>query len=176
MTGYSRDIVPLLLLAYGAATVIGNAVVARLADTHTIRVLTTGLALNVLFLSAFALFADLKVPALLAMMGIGFVGVTMNPAMISRVQRAANARALVNTVHTSFITLGVVIGSWLGGLGINAYSLRAPLWLGAILAVLALVALIPDMGQMRRRPAAGPAVAAAGESPAREAAEAGQRG
>lgn len=176
VTGYSRDIVPLLLLAYGAATVIGNAVVARLADTHTIRVLTTGLALNVLFLSAFALFADLKVPALLAMMGIGFVGVTMNPAMISRVQRAANARALVNTVHTSFITLGVVIGSWLGGLGINAYGLRAPLWLGAILAVLALVALIPDMGQMRRRPAAGPAVAAAGESPAREAAEAGQRG
>lgn len=176
VTGYSRDIVPLLLLAYGAATVIGNAVVARLADTHTIRVLVTGLALNALFLSAFALFADLKVPAVLAMMGIGFVGVTMNPAMISRVQRAANARALVNTVHTSFITLGVVIGSWIGGLGINAYGLRTPLWLGAVLAVLALIALVPDMGQMRRRPVDGPGAVEEEGSVTRERAEAGQRG
>ncbi len=176
VTGFSRGVVSLLLLAYGAATVIGNAVVARFADTHTIRVLATGLTLNVLFLSAFALLADLKAPAVLAMMGIGFVGVTMNPAMISRVQRAANARALVNTVHTSFITLGVVIGSWLGGLGINAHGLRAPLWLGAVLAVLALVALVPDMGRLRRTPAGTPDEAAEEHRPAREAAEAGQRG
>ncbi|MGR8012107.1 MFS transporter [Streptomyces hypolithicus] len=153
VTGFSRTLVPLLLLAYGAATVIGNAVVARLADAHTIRVLVTGLTLNTVFLVAFALLADVKVPALIAMMGIGFVGVTMNPAMISRVQRSANARPLVNTVHSSFITLGVVIGSSFGGLGINAYGLTAPLWLGAILAVLALLTLIPDMGQLRRKAA-----------------------
>jgi DHA1 family inner membrane transport protein len=150
LTGFSRGLVPLLLLAYGAATVIGNAVVARFADTHTIRVIVTGLVLNTLFLVAFALLAEIKAPALIAMMGIGFVGVTLNPAMISRVQRTANARPLVNTVHSSFITFGVVIGSWLGGVGINAFDLTAPLWLGAILAVLALITLIPDMGGLRR--------------------------
>lgn len=150
VTGFSRDVVPLLLLAYGAATVIGNGVVARLADAHTIRVLVTGLVLNTCFLVAFATLADLKTPAVLAMLGVGLVGVTMNPAMISRVQRIANARPLVNTIHSSFITMGVVIGSWLGGLGINAFDLTAPLWLGAILAVCALVTLIPDMGQLRR--------------------------
>ncbi|MET9929529.1 MULTISPECIES: MFS transporter [unclassified Streptomyces] len=150
VTGFSRGVVPFLLLAYGAATVIGNSVVARLADAHTIRVLVTGLALNTVFLVLFATLADLKAPAVIAMLGIGFVGVTMNPAMISRVQRIANARPLVNTIHSSFITLGVVVGSWIGGLGINEYGLRAPLWLGAILAVLALVALVPDLGQLRR--------------------------
>lgn len=151
MTGFSHGVVPPLLLAYGAATVVGNAVVARLADAHTIRVLVTGLVLNTLFLVTFALLAGIKGPAVLAMLGVGLVGVTMNPAMISRVQRTANARPLVNTVHSSFITLGVVIGSSVGGLGIDTYGLRAPLWLGAILAVLALITLIPDLGQLRRR-------------------------
>ncbi|MCS0602949.1 MFS transporter [Streptomyces sp. LP11] len=156
VTGFSRGIVPLLLLAYGAATVIGNAVVARFADTHTIRVLALGVSLNIVFLVCFALLADVKAPALAAMMGIGLVGVTMNPAMISRVQRTANARPLVNTVHSSCITLGVVIGSWLGGLGIGGYGLRAPLWLGAVLAVAALLTLLPDLAALRR-PAPAPA-------------------
>ncbi|MFD5552728.1 MFS transporter [Streptomyces sp. NPDC127068] len=151
VTGFSRSMIPLLLLAYGAATVIGNVVVARLADAHAVRVLVTGLALNLVFLVVFALVVELKTPTVLAMLGVGFVGVTMNPAMISRVQQIANARPLLNTVHSSCITLGVVIGSWVGGLGINAFGLTAPLWVGAVLAVLALVTLLPDLRQLRRR-------------------------
>ncbi|WP_414170399.1 MFS transporter [Streptoverticillium reticulum] len=150
VTGFSRGTVPLLLLGYGAATVVGNTVVARLADSHTIRVLVTGLALNAVFLTAFALLADLKAPAVAAMTGIGLVGVTLNPAMISRVQRTANARPLVNTVHSSFITLGVVIGSGLGGAATDSYGLRAPLWLGAGMAVLGLLTLIPDVVRVAR--------------------------
>ncbi|WP_371649572.1 MULTISPECIES: MFS transporter [unclassified Streptomyces] len=153
LSGFSHGTVPLLLLVYGAATVAGNAVVARLADSHTIPVLVAGLALNIVFLTAFALLADHKIPAVLAMTGIGLVGVTLNPAMISRVQRTANARPLVNTVHSSFITLGVVIGSGLGGAAIDLQGLRAPLWLGAGAAVLALVTLIPDVVRARRRTA-----------------------
>ncbi|WP_201294567.1 MULTISPECIES: MFS transporter [unclassified Nocardiopsis] len=143
VTGFSRDAVPLLLLGYGGATVVGNLVVSRLAVSHTITVIVTGLALNTVFLTVFALFADLPVPALAAMAGIGLVGITLNPAMVTRVQRAGNARALVNTAHASFITLGVVIGSWAGGAGIDAFGLRAPLWVGAALAVLALAAMVP---------------------------------
>ncbi|MFE9661378.1 MFS transporter [Streptomyces sp. NPDC005955] len=149
VTGFSRSMIPLLLLAYGAATVIGNVVVARLADAHAVRVLVTGLALNLVFLVVFALVVELKTPTVLAMLGVGFVGVTMNPAMISRVQQIANARPLLNTVHSSCITLGVVIGSWVGGLGINAFGLTAPLWVGAVLAVLALATLLPELRQLR---------------------------
>ncbi|MFD3683472.1 MFS transporter [Nocardiopsis sp. NPDC058631] len=150
ITGFSRDIVPLLLLGYGAATVVGNIVVGRLAMSHTITVIVTGLLLNAVFLTVFALFADLPVPALLAMAGIGLVGITLNPAMITRVQRAGNARALVNTVHSSFITMGVVLGSWTGGMGIDAFGLRAPLWIGLGLALLALLAMVPPALRARR--------------------------
>ncbi len=148
VTGFTTSAVPLLLIAYGAATLVGNHVVGRFADRHALPTLAAGLGLNAAFLTAFALFADAKVPAVVSLLGIGLVGVTMNPALVTRVQRAGNTGSLVNTVHGSFITLGIIIGSWLGGLLITDHGLRAPLWLGAGLAVLGLVTLLPDL---RRR-------------------------
>jgi MFS transporter, DHA1 family, inner membrane transport protein len=152
VTGFSPGTVPLLLVAYGAATVIGNYVVGRLADRHTLAVLLAGLVLNTVFLAAFALFAHLGVPAVLTMLGVGLVGVTMNPAMAVRVQRAGNPGPLVNTVHASFITLGVIIGSSLGGLVIEGSGLRATLWLGSGLAVLGVLSLLPDLSRTGTRP------------------------
>jgi predicted MFS family arabinose efflux permease len=160
VTGFATGTVPLLLVAYGAATVVGNMVVGRLADRYTLPVLATGLALNLVFLTGFALLAELPLPAVLFMLGIGLVGVTMNPAMITRVQRVANARPFVNTVHASFITLGVVIGSSAGGLAIDAWGLRSPLWLGAVLAVLGLLTLVPEL-RKRSEPAPAPAASSA---------------
>ncbi|QUH04421.1 MFS transporter [Saccharopolyspora erythraea] len=152
LSGFATGTVPLLLIAYGAATVVGNTVVGRLADRHAIAVLLAGLVLNLGFLTAFALLAHLSVLAVVAMLGIGLVGVTMNPAMITRVQRAGNARPLVNTVHSSFITLGVIIGSWGGGVAIGAHGLRAPLWLGAALAAVGILTVVPELRMSRRAP------------------------
>ncbi|WP_078871517.1 MFS transporter [Streptomyces caatingaensis] len=153
VTGFGTGAVAPLLIAYGAATVVGNTVVARLADRHTLPVLACGLALNLAFLTGFALLAHLAVPAVACMLGIGLVGVTMNPAMIVRVQRTANARPLVNTVHSSFITFGIIIGSSAGGLAVDRTGLRGPLWIGAAMAALGLLTLVPDLarGHGRRR-------------------------
>jgi predicted MFS family arabinose efflux permease len=150
--GFATGTVPLLLVAYGAATVVGNTIVGRLADRYSLPVLLCGLALNLAFLAGFALFAHVGAVALVCMLGIGLVGVTMNPAMVVRVQRAGNVGPLVNTIHGSFITGGVVVGSAVGGLVIGGFGLRAPLWLGAGLALLAILTLLPDL--IRR--AAGP--------------------
>ncbi|MGW1353671.1 MFS transporter [Streptomyces sp. NPDC002409] len=145
VTGFSEGIVPVLLLVYGAATLLGNIVVGRLADRHTISTLLIGTGLNALFLAGFALFADLPPPALAFMLGIGLVGVTMNPAMAVRVQRSGSTAPLVNTIHGSFITLGVVIGSAAGSALIPQHGLRAPIVLGVGLAVLAIVAILPAL-------------------------------
>ncbi|MFF7457969.1 MFS transporter [Kitasatospora sp. NPDC008115] len=144
ITGFAAGSVPLLLVAYGAATVVGNTVVGRLADRYALPVLAVGLALNTVFLAGLALFAQLRVPAVGLLLGVGLVGVTMNPAMASRVQRIGNARPLVNTVHNAFITLGVILSSLLGGLAIDAWGLRAALWLGVAMAVAGLLTLVPD--------------------------------
>ncbi|MGW4407399.1 hypothetical protein ACWEJ6_25490 [Nonomuraea sp. NPDC004702] len=100
LAGFPSGAVPLLLVAYGAATVVGNHVVGRLADRHTVRVLLSGLVLNTIFLAGFALLAHLSVP-----------------------------------------------GSSVGGLVIDGFGLRAPLWLGAGPAVLGVVSLLPELGR-----------------------------
>ncbi len=145
VTGFSPGTVPALLVGYGAATVIGNTVVGRFADRHTVPVLTVGLVLNAAFLGGFALLADAPVPAVVCMLGIGLVGVTMNPAMVTRVQRTGNPGPLVNTVHSSFITLGIILGSSIGAVAIDAWGLRAPLWLGAGMALAGLATVLPDL-------------------------------
>ncbi|MFG2648222.1 MFS transporter [Streptomyces sp. NPDC048436] len=149
VTGFSTGTVPLLLIAYGAATVVGNTIVGRFADRHTVPVLLIGLLLNLGFLAGFAVLAQLSVPAVALMMGIGLVGVTMNPALVTRVQRTGNARPLVNTVHSSFITLGIIIATSVGGPAIDTFGLRAPLWIGAALAGLGLLTLVPDLRRLR---------------------------
>ncbi len=162
VTGFDESMVPLLLVAYGAATVVGNVIVGRLADRHALAVLLARLVLNTAFLAGFALLAHVKVPAVVFMMGIGLVGLTMNSAMITRVQRVANPGALVNSVHSSFITFGIIIGSAIGGVGINHFGLRAPVSLGAVMAVAGIFTLVPDL---RRRRAERHADAAAGSAP-----------
>ncbi|MFI9269029.1 MFS transporter [Streptomyces werraensis] len=154
LVGFSTDAVPLLLIAYGAATVVGNNIVGRFADRHTVPVLAIGLVLNSVFLSGFALLADLPAPAVICMMGIGLVGVTMNPALATRVQRTGNAGPLVNTVHSSFITLGIILGSSIGAVVIDTWGLRAPLWLGAVMALAGLATVLPDLAR-RSTPAKG---------------------
>ncbi|MET9266283.1 MFS transporter [Amycolatopsis sp. NPDC004079] len=143
LSGFSPDTVPLLLLGYGAATVIGNNVVGRLADRHTVATLVVGTILNAVFLTGFALFTDVPAAALAFMFAVGLAGVTMNPAMAVRVQRAGNTSPLVNTVHSSFITLGVMLGSSVGASLIEPYGLRAPIVLGAAIAVAAVVTILP---------------------------------
>lgn len=145
VTGFSEGLVPVLLLVYGAATLVGNAIVGRLADRHTVSTLLVGTGLNALFLTGFALFTDAPPLALAFMLGIGLVGVTMNPAMAVRIQRAGSTAPLVNTIHGSFITLGIIIGSAAGSALIPQYGLRAPMVLGIGLAVLAILAILPAL-------------------------------
>ena len=145
VTGFADGTIPFLLLAYGGATVVGNAVVGRLADRHTVSTLLWGTALNVLFLTGFAVFTDVRPLALASLLGIGLVGVTMNPAMAVRVQRAGGTRPLVNTVHSSFITGGIVLGSAIGSALIPHHGLRAPVVLGVVMALLAIAAILPAL-------------------------------
>ncbi|MEU4576309.1 MFS transporter [Nonomuraea sp. NPDC023979] len=145
VTGFGEGTVPLLLLAYGAATLIGNAIVGRLADRRTVATLLTGTALNAVSLAGLALFTDVPAAAVAFMLGIGLTGVTMNPAMAVRVQRAGSTAPLVNSVHASFITLGVVLGSAIGSALIPGYGLRAPIVLGVVLAVLAILTILPAL-------------------------------
>lgn len=149
LSGFSNSSITILLFIYGIATMVGNAIVGKLADKYTIQVLSIGLLLLCIFMIIFAFYNNNQILTTIALIGIGLVGVTLNPAMVTRVMRTANGRPLVNTVHTSVITLGTMCGSLLGGLFINSsLGLVAPLWIGAIMALLGFLTLIPDLKKL----------------------------
>ncbi|WP_107839743.1 MFS transporter [Metasolibacillus meyeri] len=144
VTGFSNASVPYLLALYGSATVVGNIVIGKFADKFTMSILTGGLMILIAALSLFAFGAENKYIVVISTIFIGLTGVAMNPAMVTRVMKAASNGTMINTVHSSFITLGIVIGSSLGGLGISkGYGFVSPLWIGACLAILGLISLLP---------------------------------
>ena len=144
LAGFSAATLPWLFALYGAATVLGNTVVGRYADRYTIPVLLIGLSVLTLTLVLFALVAKQPVPVIIATVILGLVGVTMNPAMVARVMRVANARPLVGSVHGAIISLGVLLGASLGAFAIESgLGLHSPLWIGALLALLGLLSLAP---------------------------------
>lgn len=99
------------------------------------------------------------------MLGIGLVGVTMNPAMAVRIQRAGGTTPLVNTIHGSFITLGVIIGSAVGSALIPTYGLRAPIVLGIGLVLIAIVTILPALASPYLRRGASDDAALPDEQP-----------
>lgn len=148
--GVAPGMVAPLLALYGVANLLGNMVVGRYADSHTLTALGWGLLMLVLALVGFALAGDRLWLNLACFIAIGLTGVALNPAMVARVMKAAESGPLVNTLHTSVITAGLALGSWGGGAAIEAgYGLRAPLWVGAGLALLGLLSVLTPLATRR---------------------------
>ena len=144
ITGFSNASIPYLLALYGSATVVGNIVIGKFADKYTTETLLSGLIILIVAMSSFALGAENKYIAVIMTIFIGLTGVAMNPAMVARVMKTATNSTMINTIHSSFITLGVVIGSSLGGLGISkGYGYTSPLWIGVCLAIFGLLSIFP---------------------------------
>ncbi len=144
ITGFSMHVVPFILMAFGFSNIVGNTITGRLAHNHSLKIMLVGLTVLSISLFAFAIFAEYKTVAILAIILIGLSGVPMNPAMMARIVSVAHPGPMVNAVHTSVINIGLGGGSYIGGVAItNGYGLRSGLWIGVILAVLVLASLLP---------------------------------
>lgn len=144
LAGFSAMQVPFLLAVYGAANIVGNYVSGRFADRHTIVTIFAGLVVMLAAMLIFALFAELKPAAILAIVMIGLTGIALNPAFVARVMRIAHPGALVNAMHASVINIGLGLGPWIGGQAMEAgYGLHAPLWVGFAMTLAGLLTLAP---------------------------------
>ncbi|WP_232538637.1 MFS transporter [Chromobacterium phragmitis] len=138
VSGFAAPSVPWLFGLYGAATVLGNLLTSRLADRHTLRVLQAGILTLLVTMLALAQGAQWQALTAAAVFLLGAAGLPMNPAMVARVVRTGGSGAMANSLHMAVINLGLMFGAWAGGLCLDAgLGLRAPLWLGAALALLA---------------------------------------
>lgn len=144
VSDFNMQTVPFILMLYGLANIVGNMITGRLAYRHSLAIMVVGLIVLSISLLGMALFAQYQSIAILAVIFIGLSGVPMNPAMMARIVSVAHPGPMVNAVHTSVINIGLGGGSYLGGMAISSgYGLRSALWIGLILAILALLSVLP---------------------------------
>ncbi len=141
--GFSSDVTTLILLGYGICTVIGNLIVGRFADAHPVGVLRLGHGLLLVALITLSMFSEIKAVTLVMVLLVGLIGISMNPALITRVTQAGGTGYLVTTVHTAVITMGVTLGTMFSAFSMNVFG-QDPVvatWTGAGLTVLAILAV-----------------------------------
>lgn len=142
--GLPESAVAVFLLVLGVGMVVGNVVAGRLVDwsiEKSLRGAAVGLALALLlyFVLAptgwWAVLAGFLVTVIGSVLALGFMARLMDAAEHAQTLGAAMSHASLN--------MGNALGAWLGGLVIAAgYGLRAPLVVGAALALAGLVVLV----------------------------------
>ncbi|MFT0846135.1 MFS transporter [Actinomycetaceae bacterium L2_0104] len=151
--GFSANRTTIILFVYGVCAYIGNMIVGKFADRHAIAVLRLGHGLLLVSLVLLAAFNYIQPLTLAMVIVVGFVGVTMNPALVTRVAEVGGAGTMVSTIHTAVISAGVTLGSVVSSAAMSTFGNDDPgiaMWTGAILAVLAAIVLATQSRSPRK--------------------------
>ena len=137
--GLGQNMTTVVLLAYGVFSFVGNLVVGKFADRHAVAVLRIGHGLLIASLSVIAVFATAAWVVVAMVLVVGLAGVTMNPALVTRVAEVGGTGNLVSTIHTSVITMGVTLGTAISALTMTGFGddPAIAMWTGACFAILA---------------------------------------
>lgn len=152
-TGVSEDLVPWLLALYGLASVLGNWYVGRVTHTGPARVIAIGTALLLAGLVAFRLAPGSLPVVVVALVVVGATGVSLNAAHTARIIDVGGATPAILAMTPTVVTAGILLGTATGGVVADAYGVLAPLVVGAALAAVALLTLVPELLGARSRSA-----------------------
>jgi DHA1 family chloramphenicol resistance protein-like MFS transporter len=142
VTGVGAGWVPAVLALFGVGSFLGVTVAGRIVDARPIAVTTAGLVALTAGWAGLALTAGSPVAVVALVLVQGMLAFGTGTALISRVlQSASGAPTLAGSFSTAAFNVGGALGPWLGGITIGAgFGFRSPLWVSALLMVLALCA------------------------------------
>ncbi|MGW2085036.1 Cmx/CmrA family chloramphenicol efflux MFS transporter [Streptomyces sp. NPDC001880] len=151
VTGLAAGWVPGLLALFGLGSFIGVTIAGRLVDTRPVAFTATGLVALATGWAGLALTAGSPSATVVLVLVQGMLAFGTGTALISWVFRlAADAPTLSGSFATAAFNVGAALGPWLGGLAIGAgFGFRSPLWVSALLMVLALGAAGAALGMNR---------------------------
>ncbi|MFF2328140.1 MULTISPECIES: Cmx/CmrA family chloramphenicol efflux MFS transporter [unclassified Streptomyces] len=140
VTGLDAAWVPALLALFGLGAFVGVTVAGRSVDARPVAFTATGLVLLTVGWTGFALTAGSPFASVTLVFVQGMLAFGTGTALISWVLRlAADAPTLSGSFATSAFNVGGALGPWFGGIAIGAgFGFRSPLWVSALLMVLAL--------------------------------------
>jgi DHA1 family inner membrane transport protein len=156
--GLPRELVPAVLLTYGVGAAFGNAAGGQLADRIGARQTVIGAALlNAFMLLAISTVAhmhsDLAAPLFFGIvLAWGGTGWAFPPAQSSHILSLAPSSApLVLSLNASALYLGIAGGSLLGGLVLQFGTADDLGWVGAILPLVSVTAILTNSAVHRRQ-------------------------
>lgn len=142
--GWPESRVPVVLALFGLGSLVGIVLGGKVADRNLFLNLYAGLATLSLVLAALAVVARSGSAATVAIVAMAVTAFSVAPAINARVfVVAGDAPTLASSATTSAFNVGNTVGPWMGGAVIGAgWGFAAPAWLGAGLAVVALVTAV----------------------------------
>jgi DHA1 family inner membrane transport protein len=152
VTGLSRTIVPVFLLAFGVGGSLGTVLAGRLADWSVMRSMVLGSFGMGGALAVFTLTAHQPVGAFLTVLAVAALGSILVVTLQMRLmQVAGDAQTLGAAMNHASLNAANALGAWLGGLVIAAgYGYTAPSWVGAALSLAGLGVLAVSVALHRR--------------------------
>ncbi|MBF0720877.1 MFS transporter [Sanguibacter inulinus] len=152
VSGFASSTVPWLLVVFGSGLFVGNYLGGKAADRSITRTLLVLLAVLTVVLAVFALTATSQVVTVVSLFLMGAFGFATVPGLQLRIMgHAAGAPTMASAANIAAFNVGNALGAWVGGLTIGAgLGYLSPLWAGAGITLVALVALLVATGLERR--------------------------
>ena len=152
VSGFAASTVPWLLVVFGSGLFVGNYLGGKAADRSITRTLLVLLAVLTVVLAVFALTATSQVVTVVSLFFMGAFGFATVPGLQLRIMgHAAGAPTMASAANIAAFNVGNALGAWVGGLTIGAgLGYLSPLWAGAGITLVALVALLVATGLERR--------------------------
>ncbi|ADV66001.1 MFS transporter [Deinococcus maricopensis] len=162
LTGFSADMVSVLLLVYGVAIALGNVLGGRVADRHPVRALTALFLAQAAVLLAFTFTAPHAVPAVITLFLMGALAFANVPGLQVYVVQLATRFTpggvdVASALNIAAFNLGIALGAFVGGLIVQSpLGLGATPWVGAVFVTggLLLTLLSGRLDRHRAAPAA----------------------
>ncbi|WP_413455768.1 MFS transporter [Glutamicibacter sp. FR1] len=164
VTGFNETSVPWLLMLFGVGLFVGNWIGGRMADRSVDRTLLIFISALLVVLVLFGFFASNQIATVIALLLMGGFGFGTVPGLQSRImQYAGNAPTLASGANIGAFNVGNALGAWAGGLGIAAgLGYTSPIWIGALITLVALLVILLAMGLAKKSSAASPQLVTAG--------------
>ena len=167
LSGIPVEWVTPVLALFGVGTTVGTLAGGRLGDRYGFSSVTVGLLATAAVLVAFALLARSPVAAVVLLVLFGMLAFALGPIVLNAVIEAARVPggSLVSAANQGAFNLANALGAALGAGVLSAgLGYTAPIWVGAVLALvgagIAVVARAADRRGQVRSPAVPDAVPA----------------
>ncbi len=145
VSGVAADSMHVVLLARGAASLAGIAVVAAIADRWPRTVVTWSVAVHAAALLGLYVWAEAPVAAVVLFSVAGLAFAALTAAMGGRVLEVAPGRSdLAAAGVSTAVNVGISGGALLGGLLLSGYGVRSTALAGALITAVAVVFAVAE--------------------------------